>query len=103
MENYEVVETSDGKSALLYLEENKVIPQLIIMDLNFPLMTAEEFVQALRSRPDWVKIPLLVISGQMDTENYSKKIAANGFLMKPFEVDSFISKVKELASNLMVK
>lgn len=98
-ENFHVVETADGKQATEFLENNHIIPDLIIMDLSFPHMTAEEFVANLRSRASWANIPLLVISGHVETQERARGLNANGFLKKPFDLEEFISAVKTLASS----
>ena len=97
-ENFTVIETGDGKEALLQMEASEVLPHLIIMDLSFPFMTAEEFVQALKANPKWAKIPLLVVSGHLETEKRSIGLRANGYITKPFEIDDLLSKVSEFTS-----
>jgi two-component system chemotaxis response regulator CheY len=98
LENFNVIETGHGHEALLHLANCKFLPELIIMDLCFPYMTAEEFVQALKSNPKWVKIPILVISGHLETEKRSIALRAKGHIIKPFDVDWLISKVLELTT-----
>lgn len=97
-ENFNVICTGNGPDALKYLNEKKDLPHLIILDLNFPFMTAQEFIQILKSEVNWVKIPIIIISGQMDTQQRSVELKADGFIVKPFELDEFISTVHNYTS-----
>lgn len=95
-EKFEVIETEHGTEALNYLKVHPEIPDLIIMDLTFPHMTALEFITGLKSQPQWENIPVLVVSGQIDTKEQSLRLKAKGYLHKPFDIDPFIKKVKTL-------
>lgn len=97
-EDFNVIETEHGQEALKYLETHSDnLPNLIIMDLTFPHMTAQEFVAGLNSRNEWKGIPLLVISGQVDTKEISIELNAKGYLRKPFNMDPFVKAIKKLA------
>lgn len=95
-ENFNVIETEHGVEALDYLRNHTQVPDLIIMDLTFPHMTAQEFISGLNSRADWENIPVLVISGQVDTKEQSLGLKAKGYIRKPFDMDPFIETVKTL-------
>jgi response regulator RpfG family c-di-GMP phosphodiesterase len=92
-EGFNVIETAHGKAALKCLEETQVVPDLILMDLTFPFMTAEEFVSGLRSIQSCEKIPIIVISGEIDVQNRTTALKANDFIQKPFDLEVFLSKV----------
>ena len=94
-ENFLVIEARHGKEALELLESGSLYPDLIIMDLSFPFMTAEEFLQRLRADPDCSKIPVVVISGHMDSRERALRLKTNGFLQKPFDLNVFLSLVKQ--------
>lgn len=93
MENYHVVEAEDGKIALDYLKNNPK-PNLILMDLTFPNGTPEQFVHGLKQNPQTADIPYIFISGQGSIEDQAEEMKALTFLRKPFDLDEFISIVK---------
>ena len=95
-ENYNIIETTHGQEALSYLQDHEEMPDLIIMDLTFPHMSAEEFVQKLKVDAKWALIPIFVISGQIETQ--ARALKANSYMMKPFELDGFISKISQFMS-----
>jgi CheY-like chemotaxis protein len=94
-ENFTTVGAQDGRAALESLDSEKELPDIILMDLTFPLMTAEEFVSAVRSNQRYKDIPLLVISGHVDTEERALALKANGFLKKPFDIDQLIDSINK--------
>lgn len=97
-EDFKVIETEHGQEALEYLETHSdELPNLIIMDLTFPHMTAQEFVAGLNAKSEWKGIPVLVISGQVDTKEISIELKAKGFIRKPFDMDPFVQTIKKLA------
>lgn len=93
MENYNVIEAEDGKTALEYLRHNPK-PNLILMDLTFPNGTPEEFVQQLKDDPKTADIPYIFISGQGSIKDQAEDMQALTYLKKPFDLDEFISVVK---------
>lgn len=94
-QNFTTVGAQDGRAALECLEQEKDLPDIIVMDLTFPLMTAEEFVSSLKSNQRYKNIPLLVISGHVDTEERALALKANGFLKKPFDIDELIASINK--------
>ena len=95
-ENFDVIETSHGKEALAWLDSAQTIPDLIMMDLSFPHMSAKDFVSQLRQQENYSQIPVLVISGNVDTQELARSLNASGFIIKPFDLDDFVSTVKRV-------
>lgn len=61
-EGHVVREAENGRVALAWLE--KEIPGLILLDLLMPEMDGFELVAALRERPEWEHIPVVVITAK---------------------------------------
>jgi PAS domain S-box-containing protein len=57
-----VREAENGRVALAFLEEET--PGLILLDLMMPEMDGFELLAALRERPEWEKIPVVVITAK---------------------------------------
>ena len=95
-ENFDVIETSHGKEALAWLDSAQAVPDLIMMDLSFPHMTAKAFITQLRQQENFRQIPVLVISGNVDTQELARGLNASGFILKPFDLDEFVSTVKRI-------
>ena len=91
-ENYEVVPMDHGKKALEYLEAEGV-PDLILMDLNTPFLSPEDFVEKMRKLPNGKDAQLIIVSGKSDIDEYAKKLNATDFIKKPFDLDPLLEKI----------
>ena len=61
-EDVGVIQAGDGKQALELLA--RVTPQIILLDLMMPVMDGFEFLEALKERPEWQAIPVVVITSK---------------------------------------
>jgi two-component system chemotaxis response regulator CheY len=81
---FEVREGSNGQEALDQLEKGKV--DLIITDLNMPVMDGITFIRNVRSRPanKFTPVLLLTTESQAEKKQEGKAAGATGWLVKPF-------------------
>jgi signal transduction histidine kinase/CheY-like chemotaxis protein len=63
---WQVMEAENGAVALRRLEESQA--ELILLDLLMPEMDGFEFIAALKHKPEWQKIPVIVITSKDVTE-----------------------------------
>lgn len=55
----------DGREALDVLSANgSVAPDLILLDLDMPVMGGAAFLSALRGDTRWASVPVIVVSGE---------------------------------------
>jgi CheY-like chemotaxis protein/signal transduction histidine kinase len=93
-EGYDVVETSDGRSAFAAAE--KKMPDLVLQDLVLPDINGFELVRRLRGLPNGDAVPILALSGftgQLD----EGKLAHAGFtamLIKPLSPSALMESVR---------
>ena len=92
-EGYEVLEASDGKSALEVLKKNPSVG-LILLDLTMPGMSASDFLKEQKEAVGSKMIPVITISGRSDTQAQSTTMGADDFLLKPFDIEQLVDKVK---------
>lgn len=88
----------DGASALKFLDNRPV--SLLVCDLDMPVMSGEEVLEALGARSD--APPILVVSGYLDAE-LERRLAdhahVRGVFRKPFDVFSFAETVSGLVAS----
>lgn len=92
-EGYKVLEAGDGTTALEVLKANPSIG-LILLDLTMPGMSASEFLIKQKEASLEHPIPVITISGRSDTQAQSSNMGANDYLLKPFDIDQLVDKVK---------
>ncbi|HEY3254397.1 MAG TPA: ATP-binding protein, partial [Polyangiaceae bacterium] len=83
---FRVASAFDGEQALLRLEH--LMPDLIVADFMMPHMSGDEFVHALRTKPELIDIPVLVLTARDDVEVRVRVLSAGvqDWLTKPFTV-----------------
>ncbi len=91
---FETLEASDGMSALTALRKNK--PNLIIIDINMPLMDGFELVERLRSAKDMV--PVLMLTARDGKADIARglKLGADDYVVKPFGLEELVLRVKAI-------
>ncbi len=98
MEGHQPTTVNDSLKAVE--TAHAVEPDLITLDLMMPGLTGIEVCELLKKDPKLAGIPIIVISAKDDAESKekAKQFGAAGYITKPFGVDEFIGKIKELTS-----
>ncbi|MBN2580756.1 MAG: response regulator transcription factor [Pirellulales bacterium] len=95
-EGYRVSTVGDGPAALRILRENPRAVDLVILDLMLPGMSGYAVCEEIR-RTD-VAIPILILTARTLIEDRTRgfEVGANQYLTKPFDLDEFLVRVKNL-------
>ena len=90
---YEVLIAGDGREGI-YLANNKK-PDLILMDLQLPVLDGWEATKHLKQDPDTQHIPIIALSALALEEDRSRAINAgcDDFDSKPVDFDSLMKKI----------
>jgi CheY-like chemotaxis protein len=94
-EGYDVHSATDGRDALDRLEFG-LKPDVILLDLMMPVLNGFDVLEALRNRPEWKSIPVVVISANRGYEAADLEGAVS-ILRKPVSVDRLLAAVDEAA------
>ncbi len=95
-EGYRVSIVGDGPSALKLIEEDSHTVDLVILDLMLPGMSGYAVCEALRDADR--DLPVLILSARTLSEDRARgfDVGANQYMTKPFDLDEFLSRVKNL-------
>jgi CheY-like chemotaxis protein len=97
-EGYAVSVAANGQEALDHVREH--CPNLILLDMNMPIMDGWEFCQKLRNCGSAEgSIPIVVMTAARDAANRSREVGAQGFLGKPFDLDHLFRVVSSILTN----
>jgi two-component system chemotaxis response regulator CheY len=96
-----VLEASSGKEGLDVLRREKV--QLILSDINMPLMDGLEFLRTLRAERLAEGVPVVMITTESSEEHVRQAIVAGaqGYLRKPFTADQVKERVLPLVEQFV--
>ena len=95
-EGYRVTTVEDGPSALRFIDENRRDVNLVVLDLMLPGMSGYAVCEAIREADEIM--PILILSARTLAEDRTRgfDVGADQYLMKPFDLDEFLSRVKNL-------
>jgi two-component system chemotaxis response regulator CheY len=95
IEGIVLVEAADGKDALNKLTE--ITPDLLLTDLNMPELDGFALIQEVRSRPQFAKLPIMVLTtaGALQDQERAKALGVSGYVTKPIRPDEIISAVRQ--------
>jgi two-component system chemotaxis response regulator CheY len=71
---------------------------LIVTDLNMPIMDGLAMIRELRKRPAGTGVPILFLTTESDAEikAQAKAAGATGWLTKPFDPEQLVRVVKKV-------
>jgi DNA-binding response OmpR family regulator len=89
----EVVEAYNGQEGLKVVKEQS--PQLVIMDINMPIMDGYQALRALRANPDTNTIPVMMFTskGDMVDKVVGFELGVEDYLTKPVDVEELKRRV----------
>ena len=94
---YQTSEAADGREALDLLEAGEVY-DLACIDWNMPVMDGLEFVTAVRARPDWRALTMMMVTTEAEHGQIVRALAAGAheYMIKPFTPDAIRDKLELL-------
>jgi two-component system chemotaxis response regulator CheY len=91
MAGFDAGHVADGIAALRVLEEE--VPDLIVIDINLPLLDGDQVLREIAGRPDLRQIPAIVVTGA-DIRPDVGAAQAKQILQKPCSPDRLVSVVE---------
>jgi adenylate cyclase len=94
LEGYQVLGAYDGQEALDGIRRN--IPDLVILDLDMPILDGYEVCQELKADPATAGIPVLMVTAWAapDQRVRGLQLGAEDYLVKPYDTRELIERIK---------
>jgi two-component system cell cycle response regulator DivK len=95
---YEVLWARDGQEGIDKADQFR--PDLILLDIQLPIMDGYEVARRLRSNPELTKIPVVAVTSYAMTGDREKALNAgcNGYIEKPIDPDTFLTQIDQYFS-----
>jgi PAS domain S-box-containing protein len=96
---YKVSVAASGQEAIEDISQAK--PDLIISDIVMPGMSGFELCNAIKLDPNWVSIPVILLTALSDPEDVIKGLSAkvDYYLTKPYDHDFLLKKIESIVQN----
>lgn len=93
---FNVVTAEDGADGVEKLKETN--PDVVITDINMPIMDGFEFIETVRGGDVSARMPILVLTTESDAAKKARArdAGATGWIVKPFDPEKLISAVKRV-------
>jgi len=95
-EDYEIVNTSNGKETLKKARVEK--PDIVLLDVVMPKMDGFEVCRQLRKDPQTKEIPIVMLTdkGQEVDKERGREVGADDYITKPFSPSTLLIKIEEI-------
>jgi two-component system cell cycle response regulator DivK len=92
---YEMTEAVDGQEALAEVAKQR--PDLILMDIQLPVMDGYEATRRIRTSPDLKSVPIIAVTSYALAGDEGKALAAgcDAYVTKPFSPRQLLAKIRE--------
>ncbi len=90
----DIDEASDGAAALAKMKDKRY--GLVISDWNMEPMTGYDLLKQVRSDPNLIETPFIMVTAESKTENVmaAKRAGVNNYIVKPFNAETLRSKIE---------
>jgi DNA-binding response OmpR family regulator len=95
-DGFTILEAGDGVQALDVIERTP--PDIVVLDLNLPVMDGFAVLSRLRTRAATATLPVIVLTANGDSASETKGFAlgADEFLTKPFRPSALTARLRAL-------
>ena len=97
-ESFKIIEAVDGVDAVKCFESHSI--DLLISDFEVPNMDGFSFIRAVRSRPGFEFLPIIMLTGQ-SSDKYREKareVGVSAFIEKPFVPEQIFGLIQSIFS-----
>ena len=95
-EDVHVLAVGDGKKAIESIQSDR--PDIVLADVGMPERDGYEVAEFVKRNPQLADIPVLLLTGAFEPidETRARAVGCDGVLVKPFEPQMVINRVKDL-------
>ena len=97
-QGYAIISTADGAMGLAWLRSGDPLPDLILLDLQMPVLDGVGFRELQRIDERLKDIPVVLMSGEENLELYRVQLGLQDVLSKPLNVASLIEAIERNAN-----
>jgi len=91
---YDLTEAENGEEAIAAVARRR--PDLILMDIQLPVMDGYEATRRIRTNPDLRSVPIIAVTSYALAGDEDKALAAgcDGYVTKPYSPRDLLAKVR---------
>jgi two-component system, cell cycle response regulator DivK len=96
MAGYDMVEAHDGAEGVAKAAEHR--PDLILMDIQMPVMDGYEATRRIKANPELKAIPIVAVTSYAlsGDEQKTRDAGCDAYIAKPYSPRQMLAKVREI-------
>jgi CheY-like chemotaxis protein len=96
LQGFEMIAAADGREAILAARTYH--PDVILMDLDMPVLDGRAAMRALKSDPHTFKIPIIVLTAHAGPKDVAEAVALDcaGYETKPIVLRRLLDRIHEV-------
>jgi DNA-binding response OmpR family regulator len=96
-DEYEIIKMKSGDEALEYLNSNKFVPDIILLDIMMPNMDGWEVLKRIKAIDFLKKVPIIFLTAVEEEMDMKKafKMGVADYIMKPFNMTNLKGRIKD--------
>lgn len=104
-EGAEIVTVDDGQKAVEWLKNHSNGIDLVLMDVQMPIMNGYEATRLIREIPELINLPVVALSAGVFKSQIeqAKSVGIVNFIAKPFDVETAINLICELVKTVPIE
>ena len=93
--DYELIEAADGAEGVTMAQSHH--PDLILMDIQLPVMDGYEATRRIRAIPELARVPIIAVTSYAlsGDEAKTREAGCDSYVAKPFSPRQLLAKVRE--------
>ena len=94
-QGYDLTQAADGEEALAAAKEQ--LPDLILMDIQLPIMDGYEATRRIKAMPEFKSIPIIVVTSYAlsGDEGKAREAGCDAYVTKPYSPRALLAKIRE--------
>jgi two-component system cell cycle response regulator DivK len=93
--DYDMLEAENGEEALAAVKKQR--PDLILMDIQLPVLDGYEATRRLKADPETKSIPIIVVTSYAlsGDETKARESGCDAYVTKPYSPRALLAKIRE--------
>jgi two-component system cell cycle response regulator DivK len=92
---FDMIQAENGEEAIAAAQASR--PDLILMDIQLPILDGYEATRRIKADPDLKSIPIIVVTSYAlsGDEEKARRAGCDDYVAKPFSPRQLLAKIKE--------
>ncbi len=98
--SHKIVEANNGLQALDILNNKDYLPNIILLDLNMPMLNGVDFLTIIKNDKTLKYIPTIIFTTSNNQKDFKEcyKNGIAGYMLKPLKYKDYVIRIKQILS-----